>query len=276
MTLPYTVKKRNFASTDIVLTFDKNEFYYNGASQHPVVKVTDAGRDNVELTEGVDYELYYVAEYSDNPESIETVNAGTYYVQARGIGAYYVNQKTQARVEQSYKYEIKAKPITLTAVDFAAAYGADLQIPEPLYSITGDIEGLTVTEADKDAIKNTLTYQYYYLRWRTLNANTQLNEGTYNYRVRAAENSNYAFTYVNGQLSITDTEFIVKVNSGFVAVSVALVAPGMAGGVSVQVGSGAIVTSNVAPVGHGSIVFLPPTVVSPVATYFDGASSFVM
>ena len=212
ITLPYTVKKRNFASTDIVLTFDKNEFYYNGASQHPVVKVTDAGRDNVELTEGVDYELYYVAEYSDNPESIETVNAGTYYVQARGIGAYYVNQKTQARVEQSYKYEIKAKPITLTAVDFAAAYGADLQIPEPLYSITDDIEGLTVTEADKDAIKNTLTYQYYYVRWRTLNANTQLNEGTYNYRVRAVENSNYAFTYVNGQLSITDTEFIVKVN----------------------------------------------------------------
>ena len=59
----------------------------------------------------------------------------------------------------------------------------------------------------------------------------------------------------------------MKVNSGFVAVSVALVAPGMAGGVSVDVGSGAIVTSNVAPVGHGSIVFLPPTVVSPVATY---------
>ena len=83
-----------------VVTLDQNTFVYNGQPHKPTVIVTFNG---AMLTEGVDYELYYMSEdqiikwENDEPvkffgyESSDSINAGQYYAVARGKGNFAIN-----------------------------------------------------------------------------------------------------------------------------------------------------------------------------------------
>lgn len=62
-------------------------FEFNGAAQAPISLVVQMSNATVPLTEGEDYEVvYYAANGTTQIEIDDIVNAGNYYVAARGIG----------------------------------------------------------------------------------------------------------------------------------------------------------------------------------------------
>lgn len=69
----------------VLVVFDRDKFFYNGASQTPVVSVYIG---TTKLTEGTDYELSYASSNADAPAGEETIWAGKVTVTVAGKGDY--------------------------------------------------------------------------------------------------------------------------------------------------------------------------------------------
>ena len=158
-------------NASFLVTLNPDTFDYDGTAKEPTITVKDGSKT---LTKGSDYTVTY----KDN------VNAGTATVTVTGIGNYNGSSALKS-------FTINKAKLTITVESKTRAFGE--VNPELTVIYSGFVNG-----EDESVLTTPPTV--------ITTATEDSPAGTYEINVFGAEATNYAFTYVNGTLTVTKSD----------------------------------------------------------------------